>query len=177
MSLFRIWWADEALDQPPQISLEYLWNRLIKLVPWSSSAADICWLWLHSGPIYIWALRLNSARCNAVWNHPYCPQNWRYVRAAAVKCQPFSICHQTALLCNLYSGLKWTQHKIDLISRAAHQGSSTLSLMWTTTRNEPELEVLIPTGLASTELTARVLTMPSTGKHSLTELAAQFTEA
>lgn len=64
----------------------------------------------------------------------------------------------------------------DLISRSAHQGSSTLSSMWTTTRNEPDLEALSPTGLASTELIATVLTMPWTGKHSLTELAARFTE-
>lgn len=54
------------------------------------------------------------------------------------------------------------------MSRAAHQGSMTLSSMWTMTRNEPELEALSPTGLASMELIVTVLTMPSTGKHSLT---------
>ena len=91
------------------------------------------------------------------------------IRASAVECQPFSICRRTVLLCNLH--IEWVEVNTtqDLISRAAHQGSSTLSSMWTMTRNEPELEALSPTGLASTELIVTVLTMPSTGKHSLTE--------
>jgi hypothetical protein len=50
-------------------------------------------------------------------------------------------------------------HSSGLISRAAaRQGSSTLSSMWTMTRNEPEIEALSPTGLALTELIATVLT-------------------
>lgn len=52
-------------------------------------------------------------------------------------------------------------HSSGLISRAAaRQGSSTLSSMWTMTRNEPEIEALSPTGSALTELIATVLTTP-----------------
>ena len=63
-----------------------------------------------------------------------------------------------------HTGMKWAQDLTDL-SRVP-QGSTTLSLTWTMTRNGPGLEALSQTGSALMELTTMVSTMLWIGTQS-----------